>query len=352
MKFPLSLLLLLLIGCTKDGNVYDVIDPDDQHSTDPLIIAIYDPNALGDRTYNDLIFQGVEVGAKKNGMRTMQLSPQSEQEGMSYIETIFRELEVPQDTIKRLIVVAGAIYDDYVRQNSHRFANNPYVDVLFLETRTPLKDKGSTLYLHYYGAMYEAGAVAPHYSTDVLLIAANPTNTGVGEAVNGFVDGFNTNFIHTYPQKTLVKEYLGSKPNEGFLAADSTALKILFDKKWTIRYPMFVPICGGAANTFIRLAESVGNYWYMGVDCQQTSVICHFSAVKHIDRAVALCIDQWTSGEGIPKHQTFGLAEGYTEVIEHPMGDYFEPYFSGTVDKETRAAIHEEALRKEAEYEK
>ena len=72
-----------------------------------------------------------------------------------------------------------------------------------------------------------------------------------------------------------------------------------------------------------------------------------FSAVKHIDRAVALCIGQWLSSEGMPKHQTLGLASGYTEVVKHwEWTDQNEP------NEDVLNAIHEEAIRKEAEYEK
>ena len=57
-------------------------------------------------------------------------------------------------------------------------------DLLYLETRTPLSGKGSTLNIPYYGAMFEAGAVAPHYASEVLLVAANPTNEVIKEALS------------------------------------------------------------------------------------------------------------------------------------------------------------------------
>ncbi len=65
-------------------------------------------------------------------------------------------------------------------------------DLLYLETDTPLEGKGSTLYIHYYRAMYEAGAITPCFSPDVLLVGANPENKSVAEAIQGFCDGYNT----------------------------------------------------------------------------------------------------------------------------------------------------------------
>ena len=58
---------LFMTSCTKDGDVIYQTDPADQASTAPLVSVIYDPNALGDRGYNDLIYQGVENAARKNG---------------------------------------------------------------------------------------------------------------------------------------------------------------------------------------------------------------------------------------------------------------------------------------------
>lgn len=83
-----------------------------------------------------------------------------------------------------------------------------------------------------------------------------------------------------------------------------------------------MPVCGGAGTTFMRLCDLIGGYDYMGIDAQAISSRSPYSTVKHIDRAVALCIEQWLSSEGMPKHQTLGLADGYTEVVTHPMADY------------------------------
>ena len=76
------------------------------------------------------------------------------------------------------------------------------------------------------------------------------------------------------------------------------------------------------------------------------------SCLKHIDRAVSLCIGQWLSPEGMPHHQVLGLASGYTGVSIHFYHDYLEEDFNETIPKELRQQIHEDAIRKEEEYEK
>ena len=152
--------MLTLAACTKEGDVIYQTAPADAPSTTPLVTVIYDPNGVGDGNYNDLIYQSVEQAAREHGLRTMQLSPSTREEGLAYLETLFQQMSVAQDTVRRLFIVAAASYDDYLRRNNDRLAANPYTDLLYLETSEPLDGKGSTLCLPYHGAMYEGGAHA------------------------------------------------------------------------------------------------------------------------------------------------------------------------------------------------
>ncbi len=56
-------LVTLLCSCDKgDTTMMILTDPNDPApNTSPLVTVLYDPNALGDRSYNDLIYQGVEA---------------------------------------------------------------------------------------------------------------------------------------------------------------------------------------------------------------------------------------------------------------------------------------------------
>ena len=76
------------------------------------------------------------------------------------------------------------------------------------------------------------------------------------------------------------------------------------------------------------------------------------SVVKHIDRAVGLCISQWCSSEGMPKHQVLGLKDGYTGVAIHlSADDIWYPTYQKYITEALRQQIHEDAVRKEADYE-
>jgi len=349
-KFAVALLcvILLLVACTKDGDTIYLPDPNEEAaSTVPLVTVIYGPDDLGDRRYCDMIYEGVETAAATYGLRTMLMSPQSYDEGIQYLELMFRQMAAASDTVRRLFIVPQPAYDSYIRANSHRLEANPYADLLYLETQTPLEGKGSTLYLPYYGAMLEAGALTPLSKTKVVLIGANPHTETVAEAMQGFADGFATDHIVPDPsldEKELQTVYLSEQVGGGFTIADTTVMRLM-DGWRADEMELLVPVCGGACNTFNRLNNALmWPFSMVGIDTDDDSYYFKpFSAVKHIDRAVALCIGQWLSSEGMPKHQTLGLASGYTEVVKH-----WEWTDQEATDEDVLNAIHEEAIRKES----
>ena len=344
--------VLIFASCTKEGNTIYQPDPDEpKASTAPLVTVIYGKDALGDRSYNDLLYVGVEEAAAKYGLRTMQLSPISDEEGQGYLHSMFETVKNQDDTIRRLFIVTTSTYDELVRMNSHVFDNNPYADLLYLETSEPLESSGSTLYLPYYGAMYEAGAIMPstHYN-ECMLVIANPQDETCNSSAKGFADGFMTDYyeVRDYwgdiEEKKLETCYLADKAGEGYNIPDSTAFRILNKVNETFDYGYIIPLCGGSGVKLRYLGDvSLGN-GCMGVDIESPDAV--ISAVKHIDRAVGLCIGQWLSPEGMPKHQVLGLKEGYTEVIVYHY-DLYDNY----ITDELRQQIHEDAIRKEADYE-
>lgn len=349
--------VMMLSACTKAGNIIYVPDPDEpMASTAPIVTVIYGQDGLGDRSYNDLIYLGVEEAATEYGLRTVELSPTSYEEGRGYLENMFQTVKSNRDTIPHLYIVAAAGYDDYIRKNSSVFDSNPYADLLYLETPEPLASGGSTLYLPYYGAMYEGGALWPAISDHATLIISNPEDLTVAGAAKGFSDGFYTDYYkveyddsYLVPwEKHLETIYLAEHSGQGYNIADTTALRIISEASGTI-----VPICGGAGYTMMYLCEITNINDYMGIDVEKFSWNCDMSILKHIDRAVGLCISQWLSPEGMPKHQVLGLKDGYTGVKINPnIDDYYKPFIETYLTEEMCRKIHEDAIRKEEEYEK
>ena len=356
-KYLIIAAVLLIAACAKEGDTIYMPDPNEERASNtPLVTVIYGDNSLGDRSYCDMIYEGVERTAQELGLRTMQLSPQSTEEGIQYLELMMRQMETAQDSVRRLFIVTSPVYDEYLRTNSNRLSQNPNADLLYLETRTPLPGKGSTLYLPYYGAMFEAGAILPALGPRVMLIGANRREQAVVDAIQGFTDGWNADLtsITGKVKKYLGITYLDETGDGGYSVADTTAMRMMHQWINDDIYDI-VPICGGAFNTFWRMNEiELGQLFIVGVDNEYHARNSHLSVVKHIDRAMNLCIRQWLSGEGIPKHQSLGLASGYTEVI-YTYKDYPSPYVAEVFEQltdEKLKEIHETALRKEEEHEK
>jgi basic membrane protein A len=359
----MALLACTLIACTKDGDTIYQPDPnEEQASTAPLVTVIYDVDALGDHSYNDLIYEGVERVALELGLRTMQLSPRSYEEGVQYLELMFRQMETAKDSVRRLFVVASPGYDDIIRKNNRRLEANPFADLLYLETQTPLEGKGSTLFITYYGAMYEGGRIgAAMERFSALLVGANRQTPSITEALQGYHDGFEAGLQQLTErqarQNHLASAYLDEKGEGGFSVADTTALRLL--RQWRNEdVSALVPVCGGASNTFSRMINStMEDMDIVGIDTYSDNYFSPYSIVKHIDRAVANSIRQWLADGTMLKHQSLGLAEGYTEVILNPSRVIYiwtpSGYEGETVPcltAEMKQEMHEEAVGKEGEH--
>ena len=350
--------VLIFASCTKEGNTIYQPDPDEpKASTAPLVTVIYGKDALGDRSYNDLLYVGVEEAAAKYGLRTMQLSPISDEEGLGYLQSMFETVKSQADTIRRLFIVTTSAYDEILRQNSSVFDSNPYADLLYLETSEPLASGGSTLYLPYYGAMYEAGALmlSLHHNKCLLLVA-NTADETVNMGAKGFADGFLTDYYEAkydwgdVLEKHLETRYLAMRAGEGYNIADSSVFQLLNELSEAYFYGYIIPLCGGSGTKiryFSDIAFNIGDF--MGVDVLSPTGL--ISALKHIDRAVGLCIGQWLSPEGMPKHQVLGLKEGYTEVVLD-LGEVYSELYHKYITEELHQQIHEDAIRKEEAYEK
>ena len=347
---PAKYLLMTAIALTAMGcrKTHYEPDPADVPSGSPLVTVVYDPVALGDRSYNDLIYAGVERTALANGLRTMQFSPSTSAEGLAILQTYFEQMSMLRDTVRRLLIVSGSEYDDYLRQHSSELEACPRADLLYLETQKPLPGKGSTICLPYYSAMYEAGAVATAFSDNMLLIAANPRATAIREAVEGFTEGFNANYISSENERKLQVEWISDEAGGGFRIDDEDAMRIVYDSETLPIAPLVFPVCGGASGTFYRMSGLFGGFDYIGIDVVSISNHCPFSVVKHIDRAVDLCIGQWLSSEGMPKHQTLSFADGWTEVLLHPYTDLQKALIEYYLPEDLLKTIHADAMKKEA----
>jgi len=144
------LIIWTATSCSKDGDTIYMPDPNDaKPDFSPLITVIYDPVGVGDLSYNDMIYKSVESTALKLGARTLQLQPYFAAEGELMLDNTLAQLCEATDTVKRLLIVTGEVYDEYIRKNNHRLEKNPNSDLLYIETNIPLEGKGSTFFIDY-----------------------------------------------------------------------------------------------------------------------------------------------------------------------------------------------------------
>ena len=343
----LLVIILAFAACTKDGNTIYQIDPDEEKpSTAPLVTVIYGPNSLGDRSYCDKIYRGVEASASKHGIRTLHLMPESMEQGQTYLEMMFQQMESAQDSVRRLFIATSPVYDEFIRKNNRRLESNSFADLLYLETSTPLEGKGSTLYIDYYGAMYMAGCLSPHDDFDLLLLVlANPYTQSVVEAGEGFVDAYNS--VTPKIEKPLNIKYLSNEPGGGFQLADTTALRIFEEtQRYVYDKVCVVPVCGGAMNAFFRIMPD--NSYYISIDDYIPIKRCEnrINVIKNIDTVLNNYIEQWID-DTMPKHQTLGLDDGGTDL-------YFTKGTGWLEDEDVDVdGVRQIAIRKEGErYEK
>ena len=338
----LLLFSLALAACTKDGSTIYQINPDEEKpSTAPLVTVIYGPNSLGDRSYCDKIYRGVEASASKRGLRTLHLMPESMEQGQTYLEMMFQQMENAKDSVRRLFITPSPVYDAYIRANNKRLENNPNADLLYMETTTPLEGKGSTLYIDYYGAMYMAGCFSKYtFNFDLLLLVlANPYTQSVVEAGEGFVDGYNDTTDSKW-EKILKIKYLSDEPGGGFQLADTTALHIYQEAANEDEDICVVPVCGGAMNAFYRILPLLSKYICIDDYISLNGPFNYANVIKHIDRVLEDYIEKWLNAT-MPKHQTFGLADGGTEFN---FGEDFG-FIDRVVDSVRQVAIRKEGER-------
>ena len=294
------------------------------------------------------------TGTDEHGQKIEKKAAEAGVTPIQYVDKIVAET---QDLWKLMDIQ----YDDFIRKNNKRLEANPYADLLYMETTTPLEGKGSTFYIDYYGAMYMGGCMAQYCSNFLLsLILANPYTQTVVEAGEGFEAGFNdTPTVDPRYPITLHKRYLSNEPGGGFTIADSTATRIYKEEcdylpeGWKNNVSI-VPVCGGAMHAFCRVVRSRqidDNYVGIDGDLTDDTDCCPYAILKHIDKVMVDYVGMWLNGT-MPKHQTLGLADGTTDAI---IGyDYkwkgTDKLWQGVLDMDS---LRQVAIRKEEErYEK
>lgn len=343
-----------LTACSSD---------DEEPSADALhptaeVTLLVTPNGIGDNGYNDCIVDGLFHFYEHSGVPVNLLQPNDSAEAVSMYSNWLSNHTMADSAV---LVLGSSSYEQMVKSIPPRLTGTGS-RVLLMESL--LSQEGvSSLFIDRYGVSYWAGAIL--HTCPVMVYAAASGVPVLEPAIQGFLDGHDCQLPHVGRDTVAITYYLSD--SEGAFASSEVAYKFIynyiynFDDGFMCDVSIF-PLLGGSGSGVIR---GVSDSWMtmgviVGMDVDQAALSQHipFSVVTRIDRVVSDYLTDWREGRDWPRTQVLGLKDGVTDIVlsttyRHPMADYMD---NGTANalqiKERHDLYREEALRKEAEYEK
>ena len=355
MKHTIIYLPLLIVfafaSCTDDD---DKVAAPVSRGTVTLLCAV---SGLGDNGYNDDAAAGVFAFTEESGTTLRLLSPEDSVEA----RTMYRKwLSENAEKDSAVLIVGSSAYQQMLADTPPVLKGNGS-RVLLFESRAELSGV-SSIAVSRYGGAWLAGAMSR--DADVFLLAAAPGFFHVEEAIKGFCDGHEAAGDGTH---TVELQYL-AQGEEGFAMPDSAYRVMESRAKDDMDYSEFIfPLIGGSVAGVVsymnRNALSSAMLVGMDVDQQLQSYYIPFSMVVGIGNAVKQCLQEWKSGVAWPATRKFSLADGMAdivirneEVVPHwLMIKYLNEWLNDSDYKFFQTlydTYRDEALRKEAEYEK
>lgn len=340
----LLLLVFSLFSCTKEGNtlyVEDVVESDSL----PIVYFLSREGSLGDLGYVDAIYNGTVKGVSKGKMKlSINELPSDDAQAVTKFRSILNSIKKENANSRKLMVIANDNFESILHQCENDIKSADGVDILFGETND------TTLSVHtfrmpQYGIYYQAGMVigSELYRFGKILIAnANPTDLPIKEMRHGFSQAIDDSKKATPSSQLQIENRFLSITTGGYHIPDSAyRLSYLISD-----YTLVLPLCGETAQGFLRYSrETPLAFSVIGVDYDMSdyAVGTPLSVVKHIDKVVEQWITKWGEGALQERHQTYGLASGYSEIV----GSELYPESAELAKK-----YYQTAMEKEEAYEK
>ena len=334
-------LLLSVSSCSKDDS-----PSGEQLDQSPIVVMLCSPNGPGDVNYEDRMLSAVERKAKEKGLRTYVISPSSRPSGKA---EMLDYMAKHKDGIKRLYVVLSPVYDRYVGLEELAAALPADSTSQLLAIGPPSTLNIHTAEINTYGLYYTAGVLAAKFTEgeeDTPFCEGDAGDEYMLQASLGFKDSIcsKTDF-----EKALADDRLYVYGEDEQMLEDEKdyyLFQYLYgDIYW---YNDLSPFCLFLTKpifkaTVLRDPQTIRNYYTAGVDmdCSIYSNRVAFSCVRHVDRLMENCIDQWLSAEGLPKSQSYGFDSEYCSLVVSPGYEYLQPYAD---------ACREEALAGEKKW--
>ena len=328
------MLVIAAVGLTACSDNDDV----DATATRNVVEVVVSPSGFGDLGYNDIILAGLEESRQRLGFDLVMHVPASVDEGIAIYR---RWAEKKGSGERRLFVFASNQYEAALRSLGVQ-PTTAASDVLLFETDIPLSG-AYTFRIGMYGAAYLIGAytaLTHKEETDykAAVLAANPFDSNVDGAAQGFRDGF----LEAGGADVTIS-YISDKDGDGYNMPDEAYA--LCKSQYESGHTFFFPVAGGSNKAVYQFSRNnlLGTAGIDG-DMSAYSGLMNCSLVKNIGSATNDFIALWLGKKEIPQHQDFLWQSGYVSVIY--CHDWKE------TDAQGIETFKDKIIGKEEEYEK
>ena len=305
----------------------------------PEITVVLGLNGAGDNGYNDEILAGIMDINETNEISLSMISPASMDDARSALSTwLNKELSGEN----ALLVLAGNEYESLIQDIT--LPQNKSI-LIFESEDDNLPNRVSSFMIHRYGVSYLAGCMASE-AESASVIAAMRSENYLGDAVNGFVEGFSVGGNKAEVIYLAEDESGYGMPNEGYKIVNR------------LSYKSFIyPLAGGSNSGMYKATReeefNMNLIAGMDVDCSNYSTRVPFSVIFNIRKVVHSLLDEWICGNELQAHYSFDLSDDdivYISLSESFFDNliawddyYFDPdywtqmcerYKSGAIEKE------------------
>lgn len=323
----LTMLSMLLIGCSNS-----TVDPTDENSI--KIGLILSTGGLGDLSFNDLTYSGVQRAEEDFGITYDYVEPKSAAD----CEVLQREMASSGEY--DLVIAVGFVQADGLKKVAPEFPDQKFA---IIDSRIELPNVASYLSKEHEGS-FLIGIMAgmmkknnvPEDITDRNLVGVIG---GVNNAIiNKFIAGYMAGVKVIMPDAQILVDYVG-----GF--ADPTTAKEIANTMYSRGVDIIYHAAGGSGLGLFESAKENGFYTF-GVNSNQNNLAPDYivaSMMKNVDNATYSVIESIVNDNFEPEIYNLGIAEngvGYategsnvelTSDIIATVDEYKEKILDGTL---------------------
>ncbi len=316
-------------------------------SSDYDIIALYAPEAIGDLSYGDAISLALHKAANATDITLLEFVPQDWEKAKTQAENLLEQKQSANAEV--LYVFCDGMYKKTLEDLAAKIEQNNKQVLLIDSRETNASQNIHTVCFSFYGIAYEAGRLATKLiqKTDkVDIIIGDTSNSLLQDAIKGFTAGLGKR-----TGEISLNEIGNLMESSGYNQAASLYWYYTIEQasktdSSTNTAKLILPLCGGSIHGIFRYNRDYGekSAYTIGMDTDMSPYTNRvpYSTVKHFDRALAQCLQQWIDGS-LPHHQLLGLKAGFTETVLAPA---YRERLQGELED-----IHNDAIEKETAYE-